>query len=280
MYPSHKKLIKSSLLSNQILGAVLIGIYCLVYGLTAQVLLTGIQLVFFLSSLIFALSVFYVRDKESQKEIVLNFIKAGASINEQNGSGETLLMAAIKNDYGELVPLLLEQGADPNLLDKNGKSALDYARLSNNKFVEEIPSGKRYSNECKRYHLPLFPVTQSKPFKEDKVRLVYDASAKYKGTSLNDAFYLGPDLTNSLRGVLLRFRERPVAFCGDVESMFNAFKVPPHQCDMLRFFWPHQNDFKNELVEYRALSHVFGCTSSPCCGLIWPQIRSERYIIS
>ena len=89
MYPSYKKLIKSSILSNQILGAVLIGIYCLVYGLTAQVLLTGIQLVFFLSSLIFALSVFYVRDKNSQKEKV----KRGIFFNQMIGL--TLVFAYI-----------------------------------------------------------------------------------------------------------------------------------------------------------------------------------------
>ena len=130
-------------------------------------------------------------------------------------------------------------------------------------FVEEIPPNERSSDTKKCFYIPVFPVVQSKPFKEDKIRLVYDASAKHKGVSLNDALFQGPDLTNSLRGVLLRFRERPVAFSADVESMFNNFRVPSQHCDMLRFFWPHKNDFNNELSEYRALTHVFGCTSSP-----------------
>ena len=147
--------------------------------------------------------------------------------------------------------------------DKVAKCQLAMQKNIDNKFVEEVPQNDLYIDHDKRYYLPVFPVVQSKPHKEDKIRLVYDASAKYQGTSLNDVLLQGPDLTNNLRGVLLRFRERPVAFCGDIESMFNAFKVPSGQCDYLRFFWPHQNDFENDLAEYRALSHVFGCTSSP-----------------
>ena len=130
-------------------------------------------------------------------------------------------------------------------------------------FVEEVPPRGAHASGNVRFYIPVFPVVQSKPFKVDKIRLVYDAAAKYRGMSLNDALYQGPDLTNSLRGVLLRFREKSVAFCADIESMFNVFKVPPQHSDVLRFFWPHKNDFNNDLVEYRALSHVFGCTSSP-----------------
>ena len=53
------------------------------------------------------------------------------------------------------------------------------------------------------WYLPIFCVKQEK---KSKFRLVYDASAKYHGTSLNDALYQGPDFNNQLRSVLLRFR--------------------------------------------------------------------------
>ena len=130
-------------------------------------------------------------------------------------------------------------------------------------FLEEVPLCRAHDSGNVRFHIPVFPVVQSKTFKEDKIWLVCNAAAKYRGVSLNDALYQGPDLTNSLRGVLLRFHKKTVAFCADIESMFNAFKVPPQHSDVLRFLWPHKNDFNNSLVEYRALSHVFGCTSSP-----------------
>jgi hypothetical protein len=67
----------------------------------------------------------------------------------------------------------------------------------------------------------IYPITLVyHPQKPDKIRVVFDCSARYRGTSLNDQLLQGPDLTNSLAGVLTRFREEPVAFMSDVESMF------------------------------------------------------------
>lgn len=61
------KLIKKSLFNNQLVGAFLILSYCLIYGITGQILLSGIQLIFLLSSLFLALSILYVRDPLIQK---------------------------------------------------------------------------------------------------------------------------------------------------------------------------------------------------------------------
>lgn len=45
----------------------------------------------------------------------------------------------------------------------------------------------------------------------NKIRVVFDCSAQFKGLSLNSMLYKGPDLTNSLVGVLTRFREDRIA---------------------------------------------------------------------
>ena len=63
----NRSFIKKSLLSNQILGAFLVLCYFVVYGITAQTALFGIQLLYFLSSVIFAGFIFYVRDPVVQK---------------------------------------------------------------------------------------------------------------------------------------------------------------------------------------------------------------------
>ncbi|MBI3591105.1 MAG: hypothetical protein HY094_07015 [Candidatus Melainabacteria bacterium] len=77
-----QKLIKKSLLSNQALGAVLILTYCLVYGISAQYVLSGVQFMFFLSSLLFSLSIVYIRDPDRQKEKV----RKGILLNQAVGT--------------------------------------------------------------------------------------------------------------------------------------------------------------------------------------------------
>ena len=54
------------------------------------------------------------------------------------------------------------------------------------------------------------------PKKPGKIRVVFYCSAQYAGTSLNQNLLQGPDLTNSLVGVLCSFREEAVAFSCDV----------------------------------------------------------------
>ncbi len=76
----------------------------------------------------------------------------------------------------------------------------------------------------------------------------------------------GPDLTNSLVGVLIRFREEPIALVADVETMFYQVLVEPTDCDAFRLLWWESNDLNGEPVEYRMVKHVFGATSSPSCA--------------
>nr|XP_027237819.1 uncharacterized protein LOC113828948 [Penaeus vannamei] len=59
-----------------------------------------------------------------------------------------------------------------------------------------------------------------------KVRVVYDLKAKFNGTSLNDHLLQGPDLTNPLIGVLMRFRHGHYAVTADIEEMFIRSRFP------------------------------------------------------
>ena len=51
------------------------------------------------------------------------------------------------------------------------------------------------------WFLPHHPV--SNPNKPGKVRVVFDAAARFSGTSLNEKLMQGPSLTNDLSGVLI-----------------------------------------------------------------------------
>lgn len=71
--------------------------------------------------------------------------------------------------------------------------------------------------------------------KPDTIRVVFDCSAEYHGTSLNKELFRGQDLTNNIVRVLTRFRQERVAFMTDVEAMFHQVRVPDCDQDFLRF---------------------------------------------
>ena len=89
------------------------------------------------------------------------------------------------------------------------------------------------------------------PHKPGKIRVVFDCSAKYKGKSLNDLLLKGPDLTNSLLGVLTRFRQEHVAVMADIQAMFHQVKVPDTDRSFLRFLWWPKGDLSYALKEYQ-----------------------------
>lgn len=104
------------------------------------------------------------------------------------------------------------------------------------------------------------------PKKPDKLRVVFDCSSKYKGASLNDHLLAGPDLMNKLNGVLIRFRQHPIALMCDIEKMFHQFHVREADQDYLRFLWWKNGDIKSQPQTFRMKVHLFGAVSSPGCA--------------
>ena len=96
------------------------------------------------------------------------------------------------------------------------------------------------------------------PKKPEKVRVVFDCAARYRGTSLNDRVLRGPDLTNKLVGVLLRFREESFALMADIEAMYHQIKVHPDDVDALRFLWYPDSDLSRGPEEFPMSVHLFG----------------------
>ena len=113
--------------------------------------------------------------------------------------------------------------------------------------------------EC--WYLPSFGVYH--PRKPGQIKVVFDSSASHLGFSLNDVLLTGPDLNNSLLGVLMRFRREQVAITADIEQMFHSFVVREDHRNFLRFLWFKDNDTTKEVVEYRMKVHVFCNRPSP-----------------
>jgi len=156
-----------------------------------------------------------------------------------------------RNDYVNFVNEMLAKG---------------YARKVPEDQLEAVPGKVWYIPHHGIYH----------PRKPQKIRVVFDCSAKHQGTSLNDQLMQGPDLTNSLVGVLTRFRQDRVAFMADIEAMFHQVRVPDEQCDFLRFLWWPDGNLEAVIQEYQMTVHLFGAASSPsCCNFALKQTAED-----
>ena len=78
-----------------------------------------------------------------------------------------------------------------------------------------------------------------------KICVVFECLAKYKGNSYNDQLMKGPDITNSLLGILVRFRQEGITVMTNTEEMFHQVKLP----------------FISSLYV-----HLVGAMSSPACA--------------
>ena len=97
--------------------------------------------------------------------------------------------------------------------------------------------------------------------------MVFDSSAQYEGVSLNDVLLTGPDLNNTLLGVLIRYRKESIAVTADIQQMFHSFLVREEDRHFLRFLWFKDNDLNQDIIEYRMRVHVFGNSPSPAVSI-------------
>ena len=104
------------------------------------------------------------------------------------------------------------------------------------------------------------------PQKPEKLRVVSDCAARYRGTSLNDQLLHGPDLTNSLFSVLFRFQQETIALFSNIEAIFHQVNVDRNDFGAVRFLWWPDDDLSKQRDEYRMVVHLSGSTSSPRCA--------------
>lgn len=105
------------------------------------------------------------------------------------------------------------------------------------------------------WYLPHHPVVN--PHKPGKLRIVFDAAAEFEGTSLNKNLVQRPDMSNSLIGVLLRFRQGNIGLAADVQSMFHQVRVREQDQDALRFLW-WTSSYNDPPDVYAMNVHIFG----------------------
>ena len=87
------------------------------------------------------------------------------------------------------------------------------------------------------YQLALNLTFMTKP-----VRVIFNSFQKYKGPSLNSSWSLGPDVMNSLHGVLMKFRRNYVGAQRDVTKMFYMVWITKEEQFCQLFLWQFPED--------------------------------------
>ena len=158
--------------------------------------------------------------KEGHYEIALPWRRPSACLPNNRALAEHWLKL-LKRRLSKDLELLQKYSAFiDNLLDK------DYAaKVPNQHLLDRSDKVVWFLPHHRVFH----------PKKPGKVRFVFDCTAKFRGVSLNENLLQGPDLTNSLIGVLTRFRQERTAIVADMESMFYQVRLPLEDSDSYVF---------------------------------------------
>ena len=125
-------------------------------------------------------------------------------------------------------------------------------------YVEEVIDDNPDKGEV--YYLMHLPVWRLDK-ETTKCRKVNNGSLKdYLGNSLNNAIFAGPDLTNKLINIGLKFRKGKYAWISDCAEFFPQIKLFDEDKDFFRFLW-FNKDGKVCIYRYRRL--LFGLNCSP-----------------
>ena len=114
-----------------------------------------------------------------------------------------------------------------------------------------------------------------------KLRVVFDASARSNGPSLNHCLYAGPPLSLNIFDILLRFRVPRIGLIGDIEKAFLMISVNPLDRNVLRFLWVDNiNKAAPEIVNLRYKRVMFSVCSSPFLLNATIKYHVEKYALS
>lgn len=113
--------------------------------------------------------------------------------------------------------------------------------------AEMVPEEQLLWNDGSPWYIPFHGVYHKQ---KESIQVVFDCTSSYQGTALNSELLKGPDLTNTLLGILVRIRQESVAMMGDIQGMFHQVKISEEDVDFLRFLWWPDSDTNQQVREY------------------------------
>ncbi|XP_068723692.1 uncharacterized protein [Montipora capricornis] len=119
--------------------------------------------------------------------------------------------------------------ATKHRLAKNPEHAKAYDKqmteLTEMNFARKLTKEQMMAHKGPIHYISHHEVVRPKK-KTTPIHIVFNSSGSYQGHHLNDYWIKGPDLLNSLFGVILRFRENEVAVTGDISKMYHRVLIP------------------------------------------------------
>ncbi|XP_062538710.1 uncharacterized protein LOC134206984 [Armigeres subalbatus] len=94
-----------------------------------------------------------------------------------------------------------------------------------------------------------------------KCRVVFDASAKVSGLSLNDVLMIGPTVQSDLLSIILRFRKYRYVMSADVSKMYRQISVDRDHTPLQRIFWRKSSDDPLRVLELSTVT--YGTAAAP-----------------
>ena len=139
---------------------------------------------------------------------------------------------------------------DPKLAESYSEVISKYTQKG---YISKVTPSK---TEEKAWYLPHFAIVRPET---TKTRVVFDASAKFNGLSLNDVICQGPKLQRDIFDVMIRFS---VALVCDIAEMYLRIGISPLSRPFHRFLFRNIDQSRAPDV-YQFNSLVFGVNSSP-----------------
>lgn len=170
-----------------------------------------------------------------------------------------------RRDYVEFMENVIKRGYARRVLQK-----VSTDKNAQNDQEQEFDSSAPHFKVHQVWYKPHNGVYH--PKKPNKICVLFDCAAEFRGESLNKNLLQGPDLTNTLSGVLCRSRQEPVGLMCDIEYTFYQVSMKEEHRDLFRFLWWEDGNITRDPVEYMMAVHLFGATSSPG----WPNFALKR----
>ena len=151
-----------------------------------------------------------------------------------------------------------------NRFNRDKQCHKDYTRFMEDMVHKEYTEKSfQQVQEGKTWFIPHHGVYH--PSKPGKLCVIFDCIAEYNRVSINKKLMSGPDLTNQIISILIKFRDF-VSKMADIEAMFYKVFVSDKHRNLLSFLWWKSGDVNEQPQNYHMNVHIFGGTSLPTCS--------------